>query len=96
MLTTRRLTLRPVTPADRAELVALEADPLVMRYLNGGLPVPAEGLPGGDFLTPRGTEPEVLAALETATGRFVGWFAVFDDGVIDGQHTAEIGYRLAP
>jgi len=55
MLTTRRLTLRPVTPAYRAELVALEADPKVMRYLNGGQPVPAEGLPGGDFLTPRGT-----------------------------------------
>lgn len=95
MLMTPRLTLRPVTSADRADLVALEADPKVMRYLNGGQPVPEAGLPDGDFLTPRGTEPEVLAAHETATGRFVGWFAFFDDGVIDGLRTAELGYRLA-
>ena len=69
-LVTARLTLRPVTPADRADLVALEAGPLVMRYLNGGAPVPEAGLPEGDFLTPRGTEPEVLAA-HRASG-FVG------------------------
>lgn len=95
MLRTSRLTLRPVTPDDGADLVALEADPEVMRYLNGGQPVPEAGLPDGDFLTPRGTEPEVLAAQETATGRFVGWFAFFDDGIVDGLRTAEIGYRLA-
>lgn len=92
-LTTARLTLRPVTPADRAQLIALEADPEVMRYLNGGRPVPEAGLVGDDCLTPRGTEPEVLAA-HTA-GRFIGWFALFDDGMIDGLKTAEIGYRLA-
>ncbi len=94
-LTTARLTLRPVTPADRADLIALEADPAVMRYLNGGHPVPDEGLPGGDYLTPRGTEPEVLAALDRANGRFLGWFALFDDIMVDGLRTAEIGYRLA-
>ncbi len=94
-LSTARLTLRPVTPADRADLVALEADPEVMRHLNGGHPVPEAGLPDGDFLTPRGTEPEVLAAHETATAHFIGWFAFFDDGVVDGARTAEIGYRLA-
>lgn len=93
-LETSRLTLRPVTPADRAELVALEADAQVMLYLNGGQPVPEAGLPDSPFLTPRGTEPEVLAAHETATGRFIGWFAFFDDGVVDGARTAEIGYRL--
>jgi RimJ/RimL family protein N-acetyltransferase len=94
-LETKRLTLRPVTPADRADLIALEADPQVMRFLNGGQPVPEAGLPDADFLTPRGTEPEVLAALDRATGRFIGWFGVFDDGLIDGLRTAEIGYRLA-
>lgn len=93
-LNTQRLTLRPVIPADRADLVALEADPEVMRYLNGGRPVPEAGLPGGDYLTPRGTEPEVMSAHDTATGRFVGWFAFFDDGLQDGLHCAEIGYRL--
>jgi RimJ/RimL family protein N-acetyltransferase len=94
-LETKRLTLRPVTPADRADLIALEADPQVMRFLNGGQPVPEAGLPDADFLTPRGTEPEVLAALDRATGRFIGWFGFFDDGLIDGLRTAEIGYRLA-
>ena len=93
-LNTARLRLRPVTPADRAHLVALEADPEVMYFLNGGLPVPDEGLPVADFLTPRGTEPEVMAAHERASGQFAGWFALFDDGLVDGVKTAEVGYRL--
>lgn len=83
-----------MTPADRDHLVALEADPEVMRFLNGGLPVPETGCPDADFLTPRGTEPEVLAAHERSTGRFIGWFALFDDGLVDGLRTAELGYRL--
>lgn len=91
---TPRLALRPVTPADRPALVALEADPEVMRFLNGGLPVPAAGCPDADYLTPRGTEPEVLVAHERSSGRFIGWFALFDDGRVDGLATAELGYRL--
>jgi RimJ/RimL family protein N-acetyltransferase len=93
-LNTPHLALRPVTPADRAELVALEADPEVMHFLNGGQPVPEEGCPDGDFLTPRGTEPEVLTAHARATGHFIGWFALFDDGWVGGFRTAELGYRL--
>lgn len=94
-LNTTRLAIRPVTPADRDDLVSLEANPEVMRYLNGGRPVPEEGLTDSDFLTPRGTEAEVLAAHESATGRFVGWFGIFDEGVRKGLHTAELGYRLS-
>ena len=93
-LHTTRLSLRPVTPADRADLIALEADPEVMRYLNGGQPVPEAGLRDANFLTPRGDEPEVLAAHDRTSGTFIGWFALFDDGLIDGLRTAEIGYRL--
>jgi RimJ/RimL family protein N-acetyltransferase len=93
-LNTTHLTLRPVSPADRADLMALEADAEVMRYLNGGLPVPATGLFDADFLTPRGDEPEVLAAHHQTSGAFIGWFCLFDDGVVDGLRTAEIGYRL--
>jgi len=93
-LNTKRLTLRPVCPADRADLIALEADAEVMRYLNGGQPVPDAGIPDADFLTPRGEEPEVLAAHHHASGAFIGWFALFDDGWVDGLRTAEIGYRL--
>jgi RimJ/RimL family protein N-acetyltransferase len=93
-LETPRMTLRLVTPADRADLIALEADPEVMRYLNGGQPVPDEGLPEGEYLTPRGNEPEVMAAHDRQTGAFIGWFAFFDDGMITGKRRAEIGYRL--
>lgn len=93
-LTTARLALRQAPPADRADLIALEADPAVMRFLNGGRPVPEAGWSDGDFLTPRGTEPEVLAAHARATGDFVGWFALFDNGVVGGLKTAELGYRL--
>jgi len=41
-LRTTDLLLRPIAPSDRADLVALEADPLVMRYLDGGQKVPPE------------------------------------------------------
>lgn len=93
-LITARLALRSSTPGDCADLVALEADPEVMRFLNGGRPVPLQGYTGGDFLTPRGTEPEVLVAHERETGAYVGWFALFDDGMAGGFKTAELGYRL--
>ncbi len=93
-INTIHLTLRPVSPADRADLIALEADAEVMRYLNGGQTVPEAGLLDADFLTPRGEEPEVLVAHHSQSGAFVGWFALFDDGLVDGLRTAEIGYRL--
>ncbi|HEY9094819.1 MAG TPA: GNAT family N-acetyltransferase [Hydrogenophaga sp.] len=89
---TRRMVLRPVTEADRADLMALEADAQVMRYLNGGQP--AQAAPVRDYLMPRGNEPEVMAAIDLASGAFLGWFALFDDGVVDDLKTAELGYRL--
>ena len=91
---TLHLILRPVSPADRADLIALEADVEVMRYLNGGQTVPEAGLLDADFLTPRGEEPEVLVAHHIESGAFIGWFALFDDGLVDGLRTSEIGYRL--
>lgn len=91
---TPRLSLRSVCPADRNDLIALEADALVMRYLNGGQPVPEAGLSDASFLTPRGHEPDVMAAHHRPTGDFIGWFALFDDGLVDGLRTAEVGYRL--
>jgi RimJ/RimL family protein N-acetyltransferase len=93
-LNTSRLTLRPVRSADRADLIALETDAEVMRYLNGGQPVPDTGLLNVDFLTPRGEEPEVLATHHKSSGVFIGWFALFDDGLVDGLRIVEIGYRL--
>ena len=42
LLTTRRLTLRPVTPDDADLLVELDADPAVMRFVTGGAPTSAD------------------------------------------------------
>ena len=80
---TPRLVLAPATPADSGDLAALETDPEVMRHLAGG-----------DYLQPRGHEPEVLAARLRDRGDFIGWFALFDDGTINGLRQGEIGYRL--
>ena len=90
-LETPRLLLRPVIPADRDDLFALEQDPEVMRFLNGGKPTPPDGIdPSVDFLMPRGAEQGIWSAREKVSGAFVGWFSLYDHG--DG--TAELGYRL--
>ncbi|TDQ82024.1 RimJ/RimL family protein N-acetyltransferase [Dongia mobilis] len=92
LLQTTRLTLRPSMPADAADFRALERDPEVMRYLNGGHPVDQEEAdPDAPFLMPRGTEPHVWTARLAAGEAFVGWFCLWpeDDGL------AELGYRLA-
>lgn len=88
---TARLRLRLVEETDREDLIALERDPEVMRFINGGAPTPADGL-GDDagFLTPRGGEPDVWAAAEKASGAFIGWFSL----TRHGERTAELGYRL--
>ena len=70
---TARLSLSLVRVADRAHLVALERDPEVMRFLNGGRHTPDDGAEeGARFLTPRGGENDVWAAVETRLGAFVG------------------------
>lgn len=78
-LETARLRLTPAAHRDRDDLVALEQDPEVMRFLSG------------DFLKPRGGEPGVWTARAKASDAFVGWFGIYDRG--DG--TGDLGYRLA-
>ncbi len=91
MLQTKRLTLSPCRPSDRADFIALERDPEVMRFLNGGAVDHATTDPKDvTFLMPRGTEPYVWTARRTADGQFVGWFCLSREG----EATAEIGYRL--
>ncbi len=87
-----RLTLRPSTPDDRADFIALERDPEVMRYLNGGVPmVTEEPDPQADYFMPRGGEPHLWAAFEKEGGAFAGWFCLWPEG----EGVAELGYRLA-
>jgi RimJ/RimL family protein N-acetyltransferase len=62
-----------------------------MRFLNGGRSTPDDGAEqSAGFLTPRGGEDDVWAAVETHSGAFVGWFSL--RRVREGA--GELGYRL--
>jgi RimJ/RimL family protein N-acetyltransferase len=76
-LETARLSLALVREADRENLIALERDREVMRFLNDGRDAPDDGEEeGAGFLMPRGGEDDVWAAVETRSGAFVGWFSL--------------------
>jgi RimJ/RimL family protein N-acetyltransferase len=97
-LETERLTLRPFTAADVDHLVALDDDPAVMRYLNGGVPtsrdvIEREVLPR--FLGYYQAYPGfgVWAAIEKSTGDFLGWFSLKPQEGSDPGEVA-LGYRL--
>ncbi|MEE1664380.1 GNAT family N-acetyltransferase [Streptomyces sp. WAC07094] len=97
-LETERLVLRPFTEADAEHLFALDNDPVVMRFINGGKPV------GRESIRAR-TLPRLLrdypclgtrgywAVEEKATGTFLGWF---EFRPLDAHSAAvvELGYRL--
>lgn len=91
VLQTIRMTLRPCCPGDSADFIALERDPEVMRFLNGGHAVDREAAdPHATFLMPRGSEPHVWTASRKGNGAFVGWFCLWpESGTL-----AELGYRL--
>ena len=93
-LETERLLLRRFTAADVDNLVDLDSDPKVMRFLTGGTPTSREVI-----------EHEILprflcsyeragfgtwAAMEKASGDFLGWFS-FREAAPDA---VELGYRL--
>ncbi|MFG3257200.1 GNAT family N-acetyltransferase [Streptomyces sp. NPDC048172] len=97
-LETGRLVLRAFTPADADALLALDSDPEVMRFINGGRPTTPEAVR-------RRTLPRLLhdhpglgtrgfwAAEERATGTFLGWFE-FRPLADDTPAVVELGYRL--
>ena len=98
-LETDRLFLRPFTADDVDNLVALDSDAAVMRFINGGRPTPREEVAGK--VLPRflwyQEQPHgygFWAVEEKATGAFIGWFHLRPDP--DGGDPAEpeLGYRL--
>lgn len=96
-LETERLTLRPLTEADVAHLVALDSDPEVMRYLNGGAATPRDLIERAilpRFLRSfeRGDGSGVWAAIEHGSGTFLGWFSFQSDDARPGEFS--LGYRL--
>ena len=87
-LETERLQLRRFTAGDVDLLVELDSDPAVMRFINGGRPTPREEiesdiLPAWLAYYERYAGYGFWAAIEKATGAFVGWFHLRpgDDGV---------------
>lgn len=97
-LETARMVLRPFTPDDLDDLVELDADPEVMRFITGGLPTSRQELEDAVLpaLIGAGDRPAHLgywAAQDKATGQFLGWFHL-RPGEGHGPDEPELGYRL--
>lgn len=103
ILETPRLVIRQFTADDVGNLVELDSDPAVMRFLTGGEPTPVERI--RDEIIPHhldvyqrldrlGTWAAEAAGTGAAgTGEFLGWFH-FRPGP-DGDITnIDLGYRL--
>lgn len=97
-LETARLVLRRFTESDVDNLVGLDSDPDVMRFLTGGRPTPRdviehETLPMILRYYERFAGRGFWAAVEKSTGDFLGWFELrpVDDANPD---VVELGYRL--
>lgn len=99
LLETERLVLRRFTPDDVDHLVALDAEPEVMRFINGGRPTPREEIASAvlpHFLRYHATSSSYgfWAVEEKATGRFIGWFHLRPDPDHPVPDEPELGYRL--
>ncbi len=97
-LETERLQLRRFTADDAENLVELDSDPEVMRFINGGRPTPRdeienEVLPAFLRYYERFAGYGFWAAVEKSTGRFVGWFHLRPAQGAD-RDEVELGYRL--
>jgi RimJ/RimL family protein N-acetyltransferase len=97
-LETERLVLRRFTPGDVDAVTALDADPAVMRYINGGRPTPREEirddyLPAWIAYYAAGDRYGFWAVVEKRTGGFIGWFHLRPRAGDPGDEP-ELGYRL--
>jgi RimJ/RimL family protein N-acetyltransferase len=97
-LETDRVRLRRLTPADLDNLIGLDADPEVMRYISGGRPTPRavvahRVLPAFLGYYARSAGFGFWAAIEKPGGEFLGWFHLRPPRGA-GPDEAELGYRL--
>jgi RimJ/RimL family protein N-acetyltransferase len=96
-LETARLILRQFAPDDLDALVALDADPAVMRYTSGGRPTPRAEMEQrlARYLAyhQQSAGFGFWAAIEKSSGAFLGWihFRPLPDAPPD---EVELGYRL--
>jgi RimJ/RimL family protein N-acetyltransferase len=96
-LETDRLILRRFTPADLDCLYALDNDPEVMRYINGGTPTPRavvkrDILPTFVRYDERRPGFGFWAVVEKASGEWLGWICLRLSQEAPGQSI--LGYRL--
>jgi RimJ/RimL family protein N-acetyltransferase len=97
-LETARLVLRRFTRDDLDDLVELNSDPGVMRFINGGIPTPRNMvertiLPG--YLAEYQRHPDFghWAAIERRSGAFLGYLGLeLEEGRARGD--AALGYRM--
>jgi RimJ/RimL family protein N-acetyltransferase len=97
-LETERLVLRRFTEADVDNLVELDSDPDVMRFITGGRPTTREEIENDvlpSFLSyyQRFEGYGFWAAIEKSTGEFLGWFHLHPPRG-RGAEEAVLGYRL--
>ena len=97
-LETRRLVLRRFSVADADNLVALDGDPDVMRFVSGGIPtsrdeIENETLPAFLAYYDRYEGFGFWAAIDKASGEFLGWFH-FRPHADAAPGEVELGYRL--
>ncbi|MFN8023407.1 MAG: GNAT family N-acetyltransferase [Acidimicrobiales bacterium] len=94
---TARMVLRPFRADDLESLVALDADPGVKAFIDGGLPVDRADVEDTlqHWMRFASHTPGYgcWAADDRATGRFVGWFHLRPHGD-DPHDRPELGYRL--
>jgi len=106
-LETERLILRQFTAADVENLVLLDSDRQVMRFINGGMPTPAaviqnQTLPKLLSYYAKYSQLGFWAAHEKVSQQFMGWFHFYP--AIENQFATELnlvtpeevalGYRL--
>ncbi|MCC6628621.1 MAG: GNAT family N-acetyltransferase [Chloroflexi bacterium] len=101
VLRTERLILRQFTTDDADALIALDSDPAVLRFINGGEPIAArvtreQTLPRYLDWHRRSDDWGYWAAIDIASGRFLGWFHLRPPGddVPPVGRTMALGYRL--
>lgn len=97
-LETDRLILRQFTADDVDNVVELDSDPEVMRFVNGGQPTPYDEIQN-DYLPrwmayySRFAGYGFWAAVEKSSGEFLGWFHFRPLGTAELDEP-ELGYRL--
>lgn len=92
------MTLRRLTMADVDNLFELDSDPEVMRFLSARVPTPRDVIEGKILphqlaVYDRSPGFGIWAAIDNATGSFLGWFALLVHADRPAGD-AELGYRL--